>query len=70
MQILLIFLISRNGRSQPVVGLGGVSGGWRDILRICKGNSDGNIIEENQNLNIQQTFNTHILAGKTEPSDL
>ena len=49
---------------------GGVSGGWREILRICKGNSDMNFIEENQNLNIQQIFNTRILAGKTEPSEL
>jgi hypothetical protein len=62
-----------NFKKWPVTASGlsrGVSGGWREILRICKGNSDMNFIEENQNLNIQQIFNTRILAGKTEPSEL
>ena len=49
----------------------GVSGGVREILPICTGNSDRNVIKENQNQNMQQLLsNTCILAGNPEPSEL
>ena len=48
-----------------------VSGGGREILRICTGNSDRNFIKENQNQNMQQLLsNTRILAGNPDPSEL
>ena len=50
--------------------MGGVSGGVRKILPICTGNSDRNVIKENQNQNLKQLSNTRILAGNTKPSEL
>jgi hypothetical protein len=56
LQIIIMILIS--------------SGGVREILPICTANSDRNFIEESQNLNLKQLYNTRILAGNTKPSEM
>jgi hypothetical protein len=65
MQIILIFPVRGSGG-----GVGGASGGVREILPICTGNSDRNFIETKQNHNLKQLSNTRNLAGNTKPSEL